>query len=178
MCNHVLAFFWFAIIETCVNGILVFSPALCLLIIPYYSDCKPKAYFRCHTVVGLDSAAFLSPKTENVFNVGFDSLQMIHGNGPSFLSAAIGQRPRNYLSCCCCCSCSTFGSFPHYKKFQRKKISPAGICTWDLQIHSPALIHWAKVKLLLLCMKIIYLFQKSRRRPWTSIGWHLLFLLF
>ena len=34
-----------------------------------------------------------------------------------FLSAAIGPRPRNYLSCCCCCcsccSCSPFGSFPH-----------------------------------------------------------------
>ena len=34
-----------------------------------------------------------------------------------FLSAAIGQRPRNYLSCCSCCSCSSccslFGSFPH-----------------------------------------------------------------
>ena len=33
-----------------------------------------------------------------------------------FLSAAIGQRPRNYLSCCyssCCSSCSPFGSFPH-----------------------------------------------------------------
>ena len=32
-----------------------------------------------------------------------------------FLSAAIGQRPRNYLSCRCCCSCcsSQFGSFPH-----------------------------------------------------------------
>ena len=29
-----------------------------------------------------------------------------------FLSAAIGQRPRNYLSCCSC-SCSPFGSFPH-----------------------------------------------------------------
>ena len=32
-----------------------------------------------------------------------------------FLSAAIGQRPKNYLSCCSCCSCccSPFGSFPH-----------------------------------------------------------------
>ena len=32
-----------------------------------------------------------------------------------FLSAAICQRPRNYLSCCCCScsSCSPFGSFPH-----------------------------------------------------------------
>ena len=31
-----------------------------------------------------------------------------------FLSTAIGQRPRNYLSCCCCgcCCCSSFGSFP------------------------------------------------------------------
>ena len=29
-----------------------------------------------------------------------------------FLSAAIGQRPRNYWSCCCSCS-SPFGSFPH-----------------------------------------------------------------
>ena len=29
-----------------------------------------------------------------------------------FVSAAIGQRPRNYLSFCCCCSCP-FGSFPH-----------------------------------------------------------------
>ena len=32
-----------------------------------------------------------------------------------FLSAAIGQRPRNYLSCCCC-SCSPFGSIPHLNK--------------------------------------------------------------
>ena len=31
-----------------------------------------------------------------------------------FLSAAIGQRPRNYLSCCCCSCCpSPFVSFPH-----------------------------------------------------------------
>ena len=31
-----------------------------------------------------------------------------------FLPAAIGQRPRNYLSCCCSsCCCSPFGSFPH-----------------------------------------------------------------
>ena len=31
-----------------------------------------------------------------------------------FLSAAIGQRPRNYLSCSCSSSCcSPFGSFPH-----------------------------------------------------------------
>ena len=39
------------------------------------------------------------------------------GSFGRFLSAAIGQRPRNYLSCCCCCSCSCcsspFGSFPH-----------------------------------------------------------------
>ena len=40
-----------------------------------------------------------------------------------FLSAAIGQRPRNYLSCFCCC-CSPFGSFPLYKKFKRKKFLP------------------------------------------------------
>ena len=26
-----------------------------------------------------------------------------------------------------------------------------------------------------MCLKIIYLFQKSRRRPWTSIGRHLFY---
>ena len=31
---------------------------------------------------------------------------------PVFLSAANGQRPRNYLSCSCC-SCSPFGSIPY-----------------------------------------------------------------
>ena len=35
----------------------------------------------------------------------------------TFLSAAIGQRPRNYLSCCCCCS-SPFGSIPHLNKLK------------------------------------------------------------
>ena len=30
-----------------------------------------------------------------------------------FLSTAISQRPRNYLSCSCSCSSSPFGSFPH-----------------------------------------------------------------
>ena len=33
-------------------------------------------------------------------------------DSPWFLSAAIGQRPKNYLSCCCSC-CSPFGLFPH-----------------------------------------------------------------
>ena len=33
----------------------------------------------------------------------------------AFLPAAIGQRPRNYLSCC---PCSPFGSFPHSKEFK------------------------------------------------------------
>ena len=33
----------------------------------------------------------------------------------NFLSAAIGQRPRNYLSCSCCSCSSPFGSFPHMK---------------------------------------------------------------
>ena len=58
-----------------------------------------------------------------------------------------------------------------------KKISPAGIRTWDLQIHSSALILWAKVTLLFKCLKIILLLQKSRRRPWTSIGQPLVFWL-
>ena len=33
--------------------------------------------------------------------------------------------------------------------------------------------NWAKETLLIKCLKIIYLFQKSHRRPWTSIGQHL-----
>ena len=36
--------------------------------------------------------------------------------------------------------------------------------------------NWAKETLLDKCLKIIYLFQKSRCRPWTSIGRHLLAL--
>ena len=98
-----------------------------------------------------------------------------------FLSAAIGQRPRNYLSCCCCscccccCSCcSPFGSFPHYKEFKRKKISPVGILTWDLQNHSPSLYQLSYGDIVIFCLKIYYLFQKSSRRPWISIGRHLL----
>ena len=44
----------------------------------------------------------------------------------SFLSAAIGIRPRNYLSCSCCCSsgsCSPFGSFPHINEISLKHFS-------------------------------------------------------
>ena len=33
--------------------------------------------------------------------------------------------------------------------------------------------NWAKETMLFKCLKIIYLFQISRRRPWTSIGRHL-----
>ena len=35
--------------------------------------------------------------------------------------------------------------------------------------------NWAKETLLFKYLKIIYLLQKSRRRPWTSIGWHLFY---
>ena len=46
----------------------------------------------------------------------------------SFLSAAIGQRPRNYLrSCCFCCSCcSPFGSIPHLNQLKKYSL------VWDL----------------------------------------------
>ena len=47
---------------------------------------------------------------------GVDCTVVPFQNFSIFLSAAIGQRPRNYLSCCCCSSCSycsPFGSFPH-----------------------------------------------------------------
>ena len=37
--------------------------------------------------------------------------------------------------------------------------------------------NWARETLLLMCLKIIYLFQKSRRRPWTSIGQPLVVLV-
>ena len=42
-----------------------------------------------------------------------------------FLSAAIGQRPRNYLSCCPCSCSSPFGSFPLKNKFKWKKFLPS-----------------------------------------------------
>ena len=38
-----------------------------------------------------------------------------------FLFAAIGQRARNYLSCCCSCS-SRFTTYPHWKVFKLKEI--------------------------------------------------------
>ena len=58
-----------------------------------------------------------------------------------FLSAAICQRPRNYLSCCCsCCSCSPF---PLQKKFKWKKNLPDWESTQVLLIHSQALIYRA-----------------------------------
>ena len=43
--------------------------------------------------------------------------------------------------------------------------------SWCTVWHST---NWARVTLFLRSLKIIYLFQKSRRRPWTSIGRHLL----
>ena len=63
-----------------------------------------------------------------------------------YLSAAIGQRPRNYLCCSCCC-CSPFGSFPHLKEIKKKNYPPVGIRTWDLQIDSLALyqLSWGDI---------------------------------
>ena len=46
-----------------------------------------------------------------------------------YLSAATGQRPRNYLSCSCPCCSLQFGSFPLKNKFKWKKFLPA----WDLK---------------------------------------------
>ena len=43
----------------------------------------------------------------------FQSFSIPRLRNSSFLSAAIGQRLRNYLNCCCCSCCSPFGSFPH-----------------------------------------------------------------
>ena len=69
----------------------------------------------------------------------------------SFLFAAIGLTPRNYLSCCCsrsCCCCSPFGSFPHSKKF-----SPVVIQTW-------VSTNWAKETLLFKYLKL-YIYSKN-----------------
>ena len=46
------------------------------------------------------------------------SSKLINGfpHFPVFLSAAIGQRQRNYLSSCCSFSCSPFGSIPQIKR--------------------------------------------------------------
>ena len=51
------------------------------------------------------------PQIFALLDFSFDFSQQ--GDGRMiFLSAAIGQRPRNYLSCCSCSCCSPFGSFP------------------------------------------------------------------
>ena len=56
-----------------------------------------------------------------------------------FLSAAIGQRPRSYLSSSCCCSsCSPFGSFPLLQEIQVKKFSRTRNQTGALQFPSQA----------------------------------------
>ena len=84
------------------------------------------------------------------------------------MSAAIGQRPRNYLSCCWCCS--PFGSFPLYKKFKWKKISLTGNWTRALQIHSQALIHWATGPFMLLQWKIdYYISPQTLDQYWSTL---------
>ena len=64
---------------------------------------------RFNVVSFLNSDSSCSTAGEHTWKqrgCGFDSYQVI-----GFLSVAIGQRPRNYLSCCC--PCSPFGSFLH-----------------------------------------------------------------
>ena len=55
-----------------------------------------------------------------------------------FLSAANGQRPRNYLSCCfCCCSCgSPFCSIPHFNELKNFWLT-----FWSADCHSTI---WAR----------------------------------
>ena len=59
------------------------------------------------------------------------------------------------------------------KYFDVKIFGCLGIWTWTCRSPVWHSTNWAKQTLFLRCLKIIYLFQKSRRRPWTSIGRHL-----
>ena len=68
----------------------------------------------------------------------------------SFLSAAIGQRPWEYLSCCCC-SWSPFGLFPHYLKYHKNSggYQPLTSCSSDHQS-----TNWASMATCIICKKI------------------------
>ena len=69
------------------------------------------------------------------------------------LSAAIGQRPRNYLSCCCCCCsrCSSpFGAFPSLNGIllkMKNNWEKLGLNLWTVapeSINSPTELLWPK----------------------------------
>ena len=87
-----------------------------------------------------------------------------------FLSAAIGQRPRNFLSfSCCCCSCSSpFGSFPHINEVQYKKILPdAGIepLTTGFSVH-----HSTNRAIYIINVKIdFYISPQTLNQYWSTL---------
>ena len=93
------------------------------------------SFNRCPGVVAerTSASAQTNPKCVkvNVWSLGIGAFSgtksyflVLVGSTKWFLSAAIGQRPRNYLSCCCP---SPFGSFPLKKIFKWKKSPWLGI---------------------------------------------------
>ena len=87
----------------------------------FWVDWNPTIWFLGQKVAGIEplashADACSTTKTRFIkvfWSNQFFSLVIISlSSWRQFLSAAIGQRPRNYLSCCSC-SCSPFGSFPH-----------------------------------------------------------------